>query len=521
MKKLGLLFLSGLFLAISCRKEPVTWNSDWSLVLIQDTLNMDNLVTDSIVSVNDNGAYHLVINRDILNLNMDDIVTIPDTVIQHNVNIPVTVSVPAGSQFIDQIETNTFDFEGLQLKQIMVRSGRAIVEVKSPVATMCIVTLSLPGVTKNGQTFSIEVQVPAGTNSNPSSISQELDLSGYDIDLRGQNGTYYNSIQSQLRVKTDPNGGPVFVNTSQVVSFEIFFENLKPSYARGYFGNRIIQEEQEINLDFMSRVVGGAIDMENVNLTLTLFNGIKVGARAKLESLEGVNGQNNSVFLTHPQIGPWIWINQALGSWDNLQASTHQINLTSGNSTIEQFIENLPNVIKVNFAFEINPFGNTSGGWDELFSTSYVRAFLTADMPLSLGMNNLTLRDTFNLKLGETGSIDPKSGNIKIVTSNAYSFGAALSIQLVDAENNVLLTKNATSTIAGSASVSNNAPIVPVTSEVLFEFNESEMAAIKSMDRLVVTAVFNSPNSGQVANIYSGQFLAFRVYSSLKLSTSL
>lgn len=521
MKKIVLLVFATLLFAISCRKEPLSWNSDWNLVLIQDTLNMNDLVIDSILGVNTDGSYHLLINRDILNLNMEDIVTLPDTVIQHNVNIPVSVSVPAGSQFIDQVQENFFDFDGLQLKRVIVSTGRATVEVKSPVSTMCIVTLTLPGVTKNGQVFSIEVEVPAGTNANPSTITRELDLSGYNINLTGANGAGFNSIQSQLRVKTDPNGGPVFVNTSQVVGFEILFENLKPSYARGYFGNRIIQEQQEIDLDFMNRIVGGAIDIDNVDLTLTLFNAIKVGARAKIESLEGVNAQNNSVFLTNAQVGPWIWINQAIGTWDDLQASSHQINLTSGNSSIEQFIENLPNLIKVNFAFELNPYGNTSGGWDELFSTSFVRAFLTADMPLALGMNNLTLRDTFNLKLSETGSVDPKSGNIKIVTSNAFSFGATLSIQLVDADNNVLLIKNAASPINGSSSISNFSPILPVSSEVIFEFNETEMAAIKSMERLVVTAVFNSPNSGQIANIYAGQFLAFRVYSSLKLTTSI
>jgi len=521
MKTLGIFLISISLLALSCRKEPLTWDSDWNLVLIQDTLNLNNLVTDSILGVNVDGSYHLLINRNLLNLNMEDIVSIPDTVIKHDVNIPVSVSVPAGSQFIDQIQDNSYDFDGLQLKQIIVSSGKARVEIKSPIPTMCIVTLRLPGVTKNGQTFSIEVEVPAGTNSSPSTITQELDLSGYNIDLTGANGASFNSIQSQLRVKTDPNGGAVFVSTSQVVGFEILFENLKPSYARGYFGNRIIQEQQQIDLDFMNRIVGGAIDIENVDLTLTLFNGVKVGARAKIESLEGLSAQNNSVFLTNEQVGPWIWINQALGSWDDLQASIHQINLTSGNSSIEQFIENLPNLIKVNFAFELNPFGNTSGGWDELYSTSFVRAFLTADMPLALGMNNLTLRDTFNLKLGETGAIDAKSGNIKIVTANAFSFGATLSIQLIDAENNLLLTKNATAPIAGSTNMTNFAPIVPANSEVLFEFNESEMSAIKAMERLVLTAVFNSPNSGQVANIFSGQFLSFRVYSSLKLKTTL
>lgn len=508
-------------LALSCRKEPTSWDSDWNLVLIQDTLDLENLVTDTILGVNPDGSYHLLINRDILNLNMEDIVAIPDTVISHSVNIPVSVSVPAGSQFIDQIEDNTFDFDGLELKKILVNNGRAEVSVSSPISTMCIVTLTLPGVSKNGVTFSLEVEVPAGTTPNPSVFTTEIDLSGYQIDLTGVNGSLFNSIQSQFRVKTDPNGGPVFVNTSQIVNFEVAFKDLKPNYAQGYFGNRVIQEEQEINLDFMSRIVSGAIDIDNVNLTMSMYNGIKVGARAKIESLEGLNAQNNSVFLNHPQIGPWIWINQALGSWDDLQPSVHQINMTSSNSTIEQFIENLPNLLKINFSFELNPYGNTSGGWDELFSTSFVRAFLTADMPLALGMNNLTLRDTFNLKLGETGSIDPKSGNIKIVAANAYSFGVNLSIQLLDLENNLLLTKNASAPLAGSNNISNNAPIVPVNSEVIFEFTESEISAIKSMERIVVTAVFNTPNAGQIANIYAGQFLAFRVYSSLKLTTSI
>lgn len=508
-------------LALSCRKEPTSWDSDWNLVLIQDTLDLENLVTDTILGVNPDGSYHLLINRDILNLNMEDIVAIPDTVISHSVNIPVSVSVPAGSQFIDQIEDNTFDFDGLELKKILVNNGRAEVSVSSPISTMCIVTLTLPGVSKNGVTFSLEVEVPAGTTPNPSVFTTEIDLSGYQIDLTGVNGSLFNSIQSQFRVKTDPNGGPVFVNTSQIVNFEVAFKDLKPNYAQGYFGNRVIQEEQEINLDFMSRIVSGAIDIDNVNLTMSMYNGIKVGARAKIESLEGFNAQNNSVFLNHPQIGPWIWINQALGSWDDLQPSVHQINMTSSNSTIEQFIENLPNLLKINFSFELNPYGNTSGGWDELFSTSFVRAFLTADMPLALGMNNLTLRDTFNLKLGETGSIDPKSGNIKIVAANAYSFGVNLSIQLLDLENNLLLTKNASAPLAGSNNISNNAPIVPVNSEVIFEFTESEISAIKSMERIVVTAVFNTPNAGQIANIYAGQFLAFRVYSSLKLTTSI
>jgi len=511
-----LVFLSSL----SCRKEPTSWNSEWNLIILQDTLSMKSLVTDSILDINPDGTYRLVINRNLLNLNLDDVVSFPDTIIEQNINIPLSTSVPAGIQFIDQIENNEFNFQDLELKKILLNGGKAQVKISSPIETMCIVTLKLPGVKKNGQDFEIEAEVPAGTVANPSFYEIEVDLTGYEIDLSGVDGDTYNVIQSQFRVKTDPNGGSVNVSTSQVVGFEVRFLDMKPSYARGYFGNRVFEEIQDINLDFMNRVVSGAIDLENVNLTLTLFNGIKVGARARINQLEGENLNGTTVALAHPQVGPWIWINQAMGTWDDLQASVHDIELTSENSNIEAFIENLPLILRVNFAFEINPFGNTSGGWDELFSTSFVRAFLTADMPLSLGMNNLTLRDTFDLKLGETGAITPKSGAIRIKTFNAYSFSASLQMQVLGENQEVLLTKSGNGNIAGSNSISNFAPVNVVPSEVIFEFDEAEMQALLNMHRIVLTAVFNSPNSGEIATIYSGQFLAFRVFSDLRLRTS-
>ncbi len=503
----------------ACRKEPTSWNTDWNLVVLQDTLNLNNLVTENILGTNPDGSYRLLINRDILSLNMDDLVSIPNITIEEGFNIPTFTPVPAGFQFIDQVENNLFDFQGLELKKIMISSGKARIKVKSPISTTCIATLILPKVTKNGQDFSAEVQVPPGTISEPSTYEMEVDLAGYQIDLRGINMEAYNLIQSQFRVKTDPNGEAVNIGPSHVVRFTVEFTDIKVNYAQGYFGNRLFNEQQQINLDFMNRITDGAIDLENVNLKLTLFNGIKVGARFRINQLEGENNQGIVTPFSHPQVGPWIWINQALGTWDDVQPSVHEIDITSSNSNIENFLENLPKLLRINFGFEINPFGNTSGGWDELFSTSFVRAFLTADMPLILGMNNLTLRDTFNLKIGETGAITPQSGSIKIKTSNAYSFGATLQMQVLDSLNQVVLTKAGNGGILGSNALSNFAPVQAVNSETIFNFDATEMPELLKMHRIVLTAVFNSPNAGQIAQIHSAQFLAFKLFSNLKLNT--
>ncbi len=517
MKFYTFIFFILLITIFSCRKEPLSWDSDWNLIVLHDTLDMQNLVVDSLLSVNPDESYQLVINRDLFNLSLEDVVSFPDTVIQENFNLPISALVPAGFQFIDQVEDNNFDFEGVQLKNIIVGKGKAIVSVKSPIAGKCFVTIKLPGVTKNGQTFELEVEVPAGSIANPTVITQELDMAGYTIDLRGSQEDSYNIIQSQFRVRTDPAGGSVQVNSSDIIQFEMAFTDMRPSYARGYFGSRVIQEQQTIDLDFMNRIVAGAIDLENVDITMTIFNGIKVTARAKINSLSGESSTGNIVSLTHPQIGPWILINQALGTWDNLQPFSHAINLSSGNSTIEPFLENLPKRINIDFSFELNPWGNTSGSWDELFSTSKVRAFLTASMPLRIGMDNLAIRDTFNLTLDNSGSISVKSGKIKLLCSNAYSFSANIALQALNENNEILFTTTSVQPIAGSTNVNNISPIVPVNSEVIFALNETESTQLSDMKKIVVTAHLNSPNSGQVAQIYNGQFLAFRLYSNLKL----
>lgn len=501
----------------SCRKDPTSWNSHWELIVIQDTLNLGQLVTDSLAEVDSEGSYRLVINRNVLDLGMEDVVSIPDTVIRQTVTIPVSVSVPPGIQFVDQIENNTFNFDGLQLKRVLLNGGKTKIKVSSPIGTMCIATLKLPGVKKNGVDFVVETEVPAGTVANLSIRELEVDLTGYEIDLTGLNGNAYNIIQSQFLVRTDPNGNSVDVNTSQQIKFDLEFLSMKPGYVRGYFGNQIFQEIEEINLDFMDRVVSGSIDVNNVNITMKLYNGIKAGARAKINLFEGENQSGVALSMLHAQFGSWIWINQALGTWDDLQASGHEINLTSLNSNIEQFIEHLPNIIRVNFEFELNPYGNTSGGWDEIFSTSFVRAVLTADMPLSLGMNNLTLRDTFDLKFGEPGTITAKSGSIVVQTKNSFSFEAELSMQILNENNELLFEKVALNKILGSNTTENFSPTDVIGSLVTFDFNEVEMAKLYSMDKIVIKAVFNSPNSGQVAMVHASQFLAFKLFSNLRL----
>lgn len=513
-----LLLTASLF---SCRKEKATWDSDWRVPLIQDSLNLSKLVTNSILDINPDGSYHLVINRDILNLKIDSLLQLPDTFIVQKVVIAApSVNVPPGFNFLNENEDHEFTIDDLELKKIILSEGVANVKIYSPISAPTILTITLPSVKKNNVVYSRTINAPAGSISNPSVITEVLDLSGYEIDLTGENGDLFNIIQSQVSVSTDASGPSVNVTNQDTVKFEVQFQSLIPSYARGYFGNKIFSDTTSFDFDMLNSIVAGSIDFENVSLSISLQNGLKTSARSKFTLVENDGVSGTTVALSHPEIGPWIFLNQATGNWDNLTPSIHNIEFTSGNSNIEPFIENIPKFMRIGYKFELNPWGNTSGGWDEFFSTSQVIARLTADMPLAIGMNNLTYADTFNLKFDNDGQgISIKEGNIEVETHSSYSFDAALKLDFIDANNMVLFSKTGSEKIKGSTSLNNNSsPLEIVKSTVFIKLTEAEVEQLKNIDKLVVKAVFDTPQSGAIATFYDGQFIAFKLFTNIKLT---
>jgi hypothetical protein len=67
--------------------------------------------------------------------------------------------------------------------------------------------------------------------------------------------------------------------------------------------------------------------------------------------------------------------------------------------------------------------------------------------------------------------------------------------------------------------VNNFNPAEILESMVEFSFDESEVELLRGMERIVVNALFNSPNNGEIASIFPEQFLAFRIFSTFKLNS--
>jgi hypothetical protein len=356
-------------------------------------------------------------------------------------------------------------------------------------------------------------------------MSAVIDLSGYEIDLTGMTGSSFNILQSLLLVTSDPDGSDITVTSSQQFKIEATFRNVRLDYARGYFGNRIITDTTEVDLEPLQALIGGGIDLPAPNLEIDLINGVKVGAKATLLTLTNTSALGQTVALTGNHLGVPFYLDEPTGSWGTLQPTTKTLQFNGANSSIESYLENLGAKHKLGYKLELNPWGNVSGGYNEVFPNSRLKVKVRAQMPLAVGADGLTLQDTFDIDLSQ--SVDKThigSGSFILNASNTFPISASINLFLLDANGYLLHTISASEQI-GSGTLGTYDAISELykkNSEVIYNLSASVLNDINQIKKVVVRAVFDTPdNSGTnvQAAIVAGSFLSVKLRTRFILNT--
>ena len=385
MKKIIYILLFGALIT-SCKKEATVWESDWSAPIVNDTLTLADWVNDSTLTESSN-FYELDLTRTLFEFDINEVVSIPDTTI----NEPITngavdnwtivagqSAIPVGVQTMEEHELMLND---IQLKKVKLKAGTIKIRLENPISINADLIIDLPGFTKDGVPFSETHPVVSGSIPSPGVSEQIIDISGYEIDLTGQSGTEYNKFITDFDVIAHPNQPDVNFGNEHTLMMDATFGGLEISYARGYFGSRLISDTTELDLKELDIYESGLIDLSSLSLAFEVINGIKVGAQGTLHNVENENGQGSIVSLTGSSIGNAFNIDPATGTWNTLTASTNSLSFTSANSNIEAYLENLGTKHTIGYSFMLNPWGNTSGSWDEIYPHSEFKVKLHAQTP--------------------------------------------------------------------------------------------------------------------------------------------
>jgi hypothetical protein len=508
---------------VACRKEKTVWDSNWVAPLVSDTLSLENLVNDSTLSVNSSNYLEIDLTRTILDLGIEDVVAIPDTLIQHTYTIVSgTLNVPPGFSIVNDVQEHALSIEDLQLKRIRVSDGRIKVKVYNPLPTQVFFTVQLPGVTNNGVEFQQNYSVPGGSISNPGVSDATLDISGYEIDLTGEIGSLYNILQSRLVINSDPAGPTVTVNTTHQFKVDAEFMDVKIDYARGYFGNKMIADTSTFTIDLLNNVTAGSIDLPASLIQFDIINGMKVDAKATVTKVSNTNYAGNTVNLTASAINSPVYLDPANGSWSSLLPSTESLVFNAANSNVENYLENLGSAHTIGYKLQLNPWGNTSGGWNEIFPNSRIKVKLKAQMPMTIGADGLTLQDTFNLDLSQDlESSHVESGMFVLQATNAFPLSCGASLYLMDVNGNVLHVVQGTDEISSSlyGSVDPLDGLRKMSSEVHFVLTSAMIHDLEKVTNVSIKATFNTPDPNTSFNVPAsvpmGAFLAIKLKAKL------
>jgi len=525
MKKILPILL--LFALTACKKKDTTWNTDWAAPAVNDTLRLTSLFNDTTLVAGASSSINVDLTRTILNIGLSDLLSIPDTTIKQNFNPAVNLNnVPPGYQFVNSIEEHSLDLEPIQLKKIHVARGEIRVKVSNPIATRAFFTIQLPGVTRNGVVFEKNYIVEAGTVLNPSFAEEILDISNYDIDLRGQNNIDFNVIQSRLTIKTDPDGPSISISTSNVFRFEAKFNNLIIDYAKGYFGDQIFNELSTFSIPYFNNITDGNIELPNTTLQVLIENGMKLSLKGKLTQASNTNVNGTTVSLISTQLNNNFFVSPATGSWNTLQPTFQQVTFDQNNSNIKNYLENLGSSHQIGYQLQLNPWGNVSGGNDEIFPNSKLKLKVKAQLPLAISANGLTLKDTFDLDLKQDNSkTHIESGMITLNATNAFPLSCDAVLYLMDSSNVILHTVVAGSQISSSllGAVDTNDGLYKKKSKVEFVLNDEVLKDINKIKKVMVEARFDTPNPitglSEMQSIPLGAFLAVKL--NVKLNTKI
>jgi len=510
------------FLLLGCRKNNTTWNSDWNLLLVNDDLSLDQAVEDSLVAINPDQSVQVIANKSLINLDISSLIEIPDTTVNQTLALSVSsLSVSPGVTFIDEIKEHDFNIDDVGLVEARVIAGTANIKLYNPIDTKGVFKIELPGVYKNGIVFSVSKNVSAGSNFNPGVAEFTIDLSGYTIDMSGENGDSYNLLQSKMTVSTDADGEAVTVTDQDGFKTEISFSNLNVDYAKGYFGSMEFSDTSEVTIDQLQNIVGGNVNLEDITLDLILRNGIVVPATGKITLFESINYNNDVVSLSHPQFNQQLNIDPAQGSWNSLVPSKRLISFDNSTGNMTSFLENIGSRYKIGYSIQINPLGNISNGNNYYYPESDLGVDIVANFPLTIGMDNLAIQDTFDIDFkNDNNVLRVQEGKLVLKTTNTFPIGASVTLRLLDENQHVIQLISSSGQITPAQTNSNNDGHLPVEDELEFVINKAAADALANTKSILIHATFNTT---QYTNniLYSNAAIQFKLFSHLKLDASL
>ncbi len=443
---------------------------------------------------------------------------------------------------IDEISVVPFGNDlDIELKDATIREGSIYFEIYSSLVDSIYLTFEVLNVVKpaTGIAFKIDTVIPPAEPGGISSMSNTYSINGYHFDFNGEGyltpGESINALLddstnayvTHLTARIQNTGSKKTISLDDTVFVKAQVKELKPSFARGYLGNQMINAgPSSLKLDLFNKIKSGQINLEDVDFEIEVDNGIGASAEARFSKISGINDNNNRVDLTFTPGNEVMQINSASYNGEN-NRTTHNTSsktLTKSNSSIDKFIENFPSTLEYELEVELNhgeikpllsDILNPDDPPNFIHYEDDIKARLNMEVPLSIIADSLVLIDTLDFNLTDETGEDVESGKFKLLVDNGFPLDANTSIYFMDDMGLIIDSLWSRETIL-RADVNGTGRVTSKKRTVInFNISKEKMDIIKVASKVYIVAGFHT------YDLTSSEKTFYRIYSDYSFGVKL
>lgn len=517
LKKLSIVFLGIVFFCISCKKET-SWDIDAAIPIANSHLDLNNFFEDTIFKADPSGLLHLKYQKDILSYNMDSLIKLPDTTLSFSYILPPSASL--GVNPGDIIYSNSDDIDmsisnGVEIVKAIVKKGVMKADFVNTATQPINFVYKILSANLWGNTFVIDEVIPAGSPSHPTKVTKYYQLDNYEIKMVGASGNKVNSISQQYIIKVASNAQPADLGGGEGIVANISYTDIIPEYVQGYFGQQDLSFGPDSSyLGFLKNLSVSNLTLQQANINFNIINEFGVDLSSEITSVKSINSNSHqTVNLNSGGLLSSINVNRA-GKTNNPSNPVFpyykQISLTSGNSNLLPFIENLPDYLGYGLKAKLNPLGNVSGSNDFAYYGHGLKVVADVDIPLILAADYFTLISYAKLDLTKLDQIkDFNSCEMILQATNHYALNAIIQGYMIDENNQIidsLYQPGENEIKSGIVNVSNQV-IQSTYSRLVSVINNSGMEHLKKCKQMKIVTRFQLPNQPTPIQVEDSDYL--------------
>ena len=286
-KKILFSFWMLLLVISSCKRvDEASWNTRIKTPLAEADLSLTDLIADSLLLSDDDGAYRLIYEYETLLDSFGDVLNVPDTLNQVSVSLNQLIledrtltdtitlreimpesrfldgtTVPLPAQDITSAGAQEIDISEAFFRKAKFKKGFLEIGIHNDLP----VYVDLIVFKLYNKSNLAEIANDTFTDIAPfSSAYKSISLAGKEVD-----GILVGEL---IRVKTRASAGPVLIDADKGLRLELKVTGLEPEYATAVFPSQtLIQENQEVTYKFggpeitVMRIRSGYVKMKVVS----------------------------------------------------------------------------------------------------------------------------------------------------------------------------------------------------------------------------------------------------------------